>query len=118
MVVIQRDGDRDLQFDGEVIGEGVWGDETTNLVRVSVYRLKNNAPETNEPRYVVNSRLTYRTDGNDSADVRHNAKVCIGPKAVLEALMHQGRLGKASKDAWESACDTDPDLSDERYEVL
>lgn len=125
MILLQRDGDRDLQFEGEVVGAGSWtGNEDSHRVMVTIYRVTTNEPVSNEPRYVVSSELSYRqTDPKsdeftDEFDVRHNAKVCVGSKAVLEALLHQGRLGKASKEAWEAACDKDPDLSPERYERL
>jgi hypothetical protein len=114
VILLQRDDGRDLQFEGEIIGEGTWGGGTTNKVHITIYRVKDTETE---PRYVVSSQVTYRPIAGRPAEVRH-AKVCVGPKAVLEALMQQGRLGRPSKDAWEDACDNDPDLSDERYETL
>lgn len=108
-IVIQRDGDLDLCFAGELVGQGLWGDLQEYGVRVQIYRV-----EHVEPRYVV---ATYQQK-RDGSEV-WSAETCSGPHEVLDALRdEQGRIGAASKQAWNNACELDIDLAPSRYEQL
>lgn len=118
MIVVKRDNDRDLKFEGQQVGIGMCGDDPAIEgdefgVKVTIYRLTTPDPA-GEPRWVV--AVHIRSKGLHS----YRGHVCTGAKAVLDALIEDGsgRIGSASKRAWDQACASDEGLSPERYEVL
>jgi hypothetical protein len=118
MIIVRRDNDRDLQFEGRKVGEGGCGEDPSTEgdefgVKVTIYRAAGPGPA-GEPRWVV--AVHIRSKGLHS----FRGHVCVGAKAVLDALIEDGagRIGSASKRAWDEACQNDDALTPERYEVL
>jgi len=105
---IPRDGGRDLEVHGWLIGEGSHGyggtypSDWTRGTVVRIYR-------TVSGRYVTAVRQWSAWEGESDS---HRAAVCDEPEGVLRWLVDDasGKLGPASKEAWRNACLTDPDL--------
>lgn len=110
---IQRDGDLDLQFRGELIGSGLtWRHQNTRGTDIRIWR-------TESGRYVVGSHRWSQWQGESS---RFDAAVCDDGAAVLAWLRADSGdgeyLGPLSLEAWEEACSTDPDLEGLDVEVV
>ena len=100
---IERDGERNLAFNGVEVGDGEWCDEQGGwTLRVTIYRVV-----AQKPCYVVHSRRW----GSVAERNWSRAEVCWTPGEVLEALTVDGRLGAASKAAWDVACEHDAELA-------
>lgn len=111
---VKRDGDRDLSFRGWLLGEsehGSGGDypsDWTRGVDVSIYL-------TTGGNWVTARRSWSSWQGESDS---HDAAVHDTPNAALAWLIEDagGVLGPASKQAWESACDSYPPLRDHETE--
>ena len=115
-VRVTRDGARDLSFRGWLLGEaehghgGQYPSDWTRGVRVRIYM-------TIGGRYVAAVLRWTRWQGE--AD-QHSAAVLDDGDAVLAWLEEDagGRLGVASKDAWQRACEAYPPLADMETERI
>lgn len=98
---IERNGTRDLTFTGKKIGFGKL-DSGPRGTEVEIYK-------TIGGHFVVAvCQFTFEFPPSDKPNkARRRAEVCQTLDAIrvwLEADAH-GKLGRASKEAWESACD-------------
>jgi len=101
--VVERDGNRDLEFSGVVLGTGSFGTggtsgfpgDWTRGTSVDIYR-------TVGGRYVVGVKQWSCYEGE--GDI-YRAAVCDTPADVFAWLVEDagGRLGRASKEALEAA---------------
>ncbi len=108
---VRRDGDRDLEFSGVLLGEGRNGSGGTSGYScdwnrgtdVSIYR-------TVSGRYVVSVHQWSAWQGETDL---HRAAACDGPEDVLSWLVDDcgGQLGRASKEALEAAATNDEGLA-------
>lgn len=102
-----RDGDLDIIFDGRVIGEGEHGGpgsdprKWTRTTEVVIYKTRNGKIVTH----------VHQSSETDEVGV-HRAEIHDNPREALEWLKKDsgGALGRASKMAWQEACETDKDL--------
>lgn len=114
---IERDGDRDLQFSGWLLGEGVTGNggdyasNWTRGVHVNIYL-------TTGGNLVCHTERWSNWVGEGE---RHTAAVCRDAGEVLSWLRNDtcdGQLGRAGKKAWGMACDVWTPLTDDDVEVV
>jgi hypothetical protein len=108
---VRRDSDRDLTFTGTLLGTGERGTggssgnscDWTRATEVEIYL-------TEGAKIVTAVRQWSRWQGE--ADV-HRAAVHDHPADAFEWLVEDagGRLGTASKEAWEEACENCPLLA-------
>jgi len=114
---VERDGDRDLQFAGWMLGEGEHGtggevpSDWTRGITVRVFL-------TTGGRLITASRRWSRWEG---ASETSSAAAHDSPEAALAWLRgdaSKGKLGPASKDAWEAACAAWPQLAGQDVERI
>jgi len=106
---VKRDGARDLAFVGQLIGEGSHGtpgefaSDWQRATEVSIYL-------TNKGKLVTAVRQWSQWE--HEADV-YRAAVHDHPQDAYQWLVRDcgGTLGRASKDAWELACESCPLLA-------
>ena len=108
---VERDGQRDLRFEGELLAEVSdrehSGPKSNRWTEVRIYR-------TGGGRYVV--ATTNRTQWQGEWD-KHDATVCETLGEVMDALTDdQGVLGRAEKEALQAACEIDETLRELEYE--
>lgn len=100
---VKRDGARDLAFQGELIGEGSHGgpgefvSDWQHGTEVAIYL-------TNKAKLVTAVRQWTIWEGE--SDV-HRAAAHDTPQEAYQWLVRDcgGTLGRASKEAWETACE-------------
>lgn len=116
---VLRDGDRDLRFTGWLLGEGEHGtggnsgfrkDWTRGIV-VQIYL-------TTGRRIVVGARRWSRWQGEGEIHTAEACRTASEALSWLEADSRDGRLGPASKAAWEAACGRYAGLEGEDVEVI
>jgi len=92
---IKRDGDRDLEFLGRILGTSSMKTDTGRGTDVGIF-------QTEGGKYIVS--VHQWTQWENERDL-HRAGVCDGPQAVLDWLLDDcgGNLGPASKEAIEAA---------------
>jgi len=102
-IIVRRDGDRDLEFRGVLLGSGAMKNGTWRGTNVDIYR-------TASGRYVMAVRAWTQWQGEHDS---HRAAVCDTPEEVLAWLRQDagGALGPASKGALEEAAGADPGLA-------
>lgn len=115
---IPRDGDRDLSFEGKLLGEGSHGTggnsgfvkDWTRGTDVEIYRTKGGS-------YVVSVRQWSRWQGEGEVN---RAAICKSPSEVLNWLTDDcgGTLGPASKEAWDAAAGADQGIAAMGYEEV
>ena len=99
-VVIHRTGDRDLEGEVALLGEGYSvGTGTTAWVYI--------AKRTRGGYVVAWSHLTIW----DGAEDRYSAELCKDAGAVLAALQGEGGMQRAEEQAWRQACGRDGDIA-------
>jgi len=116
-VRVVRDGDRDLVFAGWMLGEGAIGGpgkEPSKWIRSTEVRVWLSA----SGQLVTGARRWSQEHGLD--EPRHAAAVHATAEQALAWLRHDagGRLGLASKRAWDAACLEWSELRGADVEVL
>jgi hypothetical protein len=104
-LIVQRDGARDLAFQGWVIGDGTHTTSSGRATQVVIY-LAVDGPLVTEVRRGSSGRTV-------GADVQHSVAVHPDGASALKWLKadNAGELGRASKAAWTEACQTYPPLA-------
>lgn len=108
---VARGGARDLAFDGWRLGTAETGDnqyrcDWTRWTTVTIWL-------TTGGRLVAQVARHSRWQGESASS---EATVHTDASSLLAALTVDGRLGRASKTAWEEACDACPALSGQEVE--
>lgn len=106
---VRRDGDKDLAFAGMLIGTGDYGTggqapcDHTCGTEVEIYL-------TESAKIVTGVRQWSQWQGEEDV---HRAAVHDHPAGAYEWLVEDcgGTLGRASKEAWEEACENCPALA-------
>ena len=101
-LMVRRDGDRDLTFEGWVIGDGKQTTNARRTIHVVIYA-------TVSGKFVTEVRRSHGGTGVQYAAAVHGrADYAL---AWLKAD-NDGQLGTASKDSWEQACQAFPPLQE------
>ena len=102
-ITVRRDGDRDLSFEGVLLGSGSMETGTGRGTDVSLFKTKSG-------KYVVSVRAWTAWEGEHDS---HRAGVCDTAEVVLDWLVQDagGQLGRASKEALESAAKEDDGIA-------
>ena len=114
-IALRRDGDRDLEFRGMLLGEGCIGtdgksyNDSTRGTDVKIYR-------TEAGSYLASVVQWSAWDGE--RDIYRVLRPAAGPEELLALLKEDagGELGRASKEAWEEAASVDPEIAAQRNE--
>lgn len=109
---VERDDNRPLQFQGYLIG---WNEVDFSTVprgtQVSIYVTKGNK--------IVTAVHQWQRGEKDERQ-RYKAGAHQTPETALEWLIEDGggKLGRASREAWEAACSLWPSLQGHEVEVI
>jgi hypothetical protein len=109
---LERDDNRPLQFRGILVGyneANIAEDVRGTQVQIFV---------TGSGKIITAVYQWQRKEGLERE--RHKAKVHESPEAALDFLIGDGggKLGRASREAWEMACNVEPSLKGHDVEVI
>ena len=113
MITLTRDGARDLEFPGELIGDAssrrMGGQNQSRWQEFEVYRH-------DDGRYVLSVRSLSQWIGEEE---RCDVTICASPSDLLDALsLGQGFLSGVARTAWYDACENDSELARIKNETI